>query len=44
MEGLKRGDLSIVVGDVIIKMFEKFEGEKAETVAQGAAALREMMK
>lgn len=44
MEGLKRGDLSIVVGDVIIKMFEKFEKEKAETVAQGAAALREMMK
>lgn len=44
MEGLKRGDLSIVVGDVIIKMFEKFEKEKAEAVAQGAAALREMMK
>lgn len=43
MEGLQRGDLSIVVGDVVIKWFEKFEKEKAEAVAQGAAA-RERMK
>lgn len=43
MEGLQRGDLSIVVGDSTIDWFERYEKGKAEEVAQ-AASPKEKMK
>lgn len=42
MEGLERGDLSIVVGDYTIDSFEKYEKGKAEAVAQASSAMERL--
>lgn len=44
MEGLERGDLSIVIGDDFKELFEKYEKGKAEEVVQVTLARERSMK